>query len=108
MLIGSNTWPSMMERHMTNRLFRIADSVKTEFQVPGSRWFDRIPKQGGGIKPMERDVQLALGYTLARDAADGRPAHIWTHGLNNEISALYAIAGIVTHGCIANLDIQLD
>ena len=53
----------------------------------------------------EPDARLALGYTLARDAADGRPAHIWTHGLLDEASTLYAAAGMVAHGCIANLDV---
>jgi hypothetical protein len=58
--------------------------------------------------PFQGDAKLALGYTLARDAADGRPAHIWTHGLLDESSTLYATAGILTHGCIANLDIRED
>ncbi len=105
MLIGSNTWPAMGERHMTGRLFRIADSMKTEFSLParggGNAIFSGVPS----MKPIEKDAKLALGYTLARDACDGRPAHIWTHGLLDERSAVYASAGVMTHGCIANLDI---
>ena len=105
MLIGSNTWPTMGERHMTHRLFRIADSMKTEFSLPARKagsWIFGFDKT---IKPTEKDARIALGYTLARDSCDGRPAHIWTHGLLNETATLYASAGMMTHGCIANLDI---
>ncbi len=105
MLVGSNTWPAMGERHMTNRLFRIADSMKTEFSLPARAGAMSIFSYDPTMKLPEKDAKLALGYTLARDACDGRPAHVWTHGLLDEASTLYAVAGVVTHGCIANLDI---
>ena len=106
MLIGSNTYPTMGERTMTQRLFRIADSMKTEFSLPARAAGSRIFGWDKSIKPTAKDVRLAMGYTLARDAVGGRPAHVWTHGLLNEASSLYAVAGMVTHGCIANLDIS--
>ena len=106
-LIGSNTWPTMADRHMTNRLFRIADSMKTEFTLP-IRMGGRILQPGAGSTPFDPEVKVALGYTLARDACDGRPAHIWTHNLQDETSALYAAAGVMTHGCIANIDVRED
>ncbi|MHC4469782.1 MAG: alkaline phosphatase family protein [Planctomycetota bacterium] len=92
LLIGSNTYPSMLERHTTHRLYRIADSVKTEWS--------KGPLRLIGIS----DTTLSFGWDLARDAADGRPAHVWVHGLLGSASAVYATAGIVAHGCIANLD----
>jgi hypothetical protein len=107
MLIGSNTWPTMADRHMTNRLFRIADSMKTEFTLP-IRVRGRMLQPGAGATPFDPEVKVALGYTLARDAADGRPAHIWTFNLQDETSALYAAAGMMTHGCIANIDVRED
>lgn len=105
MLVGSNTWPAMGERHMTNRLFRIADSMKTEFSLPARAGAMSIFAQDPTMQMPEKDAKLALGYTLARDACDGRPAHVWTHGLLDEASTLYAVAGVVTHGCISHLDI---
>lgn len=106
MLIGSNTYPSIADRHMTHRLFRIADSMKTEFSLPMRHSGNVIMPFDTSMQPVEKDAKVALGYTLARDATDGRPAHIWAHGLINEASTLYATAGMVTHGCIANLDIR--
>ena len=106
MLVGSNTWPTISDRHMTNRLFRIADSMKTEFSLPARTPRSLLFPLDPEMMPTEREVKIALGHTLARDACDGRPAHIWTHGLLDEASTLCATAGMVTHGCIANLDIR--
>jgi hypothetical protein len=50
------------------------------------------------------DIKIAQGHDLHRDAADGRPPHIWIHGLLDETSALHAAAGIMVHGCVANID----
>lgn len=105
MLIGSNTWPSMADRHLTNRLFRIADSMKTEFSLPAREPSSRLIPPGPDVAPFQRDAKLALGYTLARDSTDGRPSHVWTHGLLDERSALFATAGVLAHGSIANLDV---
>ena len=106
MMVGSHTWPIMTERHMTGRLFRIADSMKTEFNLPVRRPATEIFPLPEEMKPCEPDAKIALGYTLARDACDGRPAHIWTHGVPDEAAAVHAAAGIMTHGCIANLDVS--
>jgi len=105
MLVGSNTWPMMVERHLTSRLFRIADSVKTEFALPARMPAHATLSLCPSMQPLERDAKIALGYVLARDAAGGRPAHIWTHNLLSETGALHATAGMLTHGCIANLDV---
>jgi hypothetical protein len=104
LLIGSNSYPSLTERHTTHRLYRIADAMKTEFKLPirAKGMFSPPP----GSTPMEPDAKLALGYAVARDAADGRPPHIWCHGLRDEVSAVYATAGMIAHGCVANLDIS--
>ena len=58
------------------------------------------------LRPPELDVKTALGYTVERDAADGRPAHLWCrdHDMLNDYSVEFATAGMITHGCIANLD----
>jgi hypothetical protein len=105
MLISSHLWSAMTDHHLNNRLFRIADSVKMEFSIPIRPGPNRVFSTDPSLAATEPDVRLALGYTLARDAADGRPAHIWTHGLRDESATLYATAGMVAHGCIANLDV---
>lgn len=105
MLVSHNTWPGMAERHLTSRLARISDSVKTEFFLPARKGQNRAFERDASMLMPDDDVRLALGYTLCRDAADGRPAHIWTHGLLSEDSTLYATAGMIAHGNIANLDV---
>lgn len=103
MLISGNTWPTMADRHMTNRLWRIADAPKSEFNLPnrmGGRIF-ALPQNMAQTIP---DIKIAQGHDLHRDAADGRPPHIWIHGLLDETSALHAAAGLMTHGCVANID----
>jgi len=104
MMIGSNTWPTMLERHTTHRLYGIADSMKTEFNLPARGTGGLYPLPEGYV-PTDPAVKIPLGYTLARDACDGRPAHIWCHGLQSADCALYAAAGMVCYGNIANLDV---
>ena len=107
MLVSAASWPAMADRHLSGRLCAAADSVKTEFNLP---WRHLRPKSQFALPPefhpLEREVSLALGYRMARDASGGRPPHVWTHGLLNAASALYATAGLLTHGCIANLDVK--
>ncbi len=104
LLIGSNTYPQLVERHTTHRLYRIADSMKTEFSLPDRGLANRVLQSNDDLAPTERDARLALGYTLSRDACDGRPPHVWIHGLPNALHARFATAGVIAHGGIANLD----
>ncbi|MCZ7649081.1 MAG: hypothetical protein M5U26_28145 [Planctomycetota bacterium] len=106
MLISSNSYPAMIERHLTQRLWRATDSVKTEFHVAARKgkyqFLDRNPQL---FRP-EPDVRIGFAFDLSRDAADGRPPHIWTHGVPDEKSLLFATGGLLTHGAIANLDMN--
>ena len=104
MLIGNHSYPALVERHLTHRLMRIADSVKTEFAT-GNRNFGRLVRIEGRYPSMApEDARVALGYVLSRDAADGRPPHVWINGLRERDSAKLAVAGVIAHGGIANLD----
>ncbi len=107
MVIGSNLWPCLSDKHMDHRAFRIMDSHKTEFnkglvyRSPRALW--PFPAT---MRPMDEDVRLGYGFDVSRDASDGRPAHIWAHRVKYESHALAATAGMVAHGCIANLDVR--
>ena len=111
LVIGSNVYPQMTGRHLSQRLCRIADAVKTEFHLPlrgefgARRAIGTLPDPDGfaAVRKPDPDVRVALGWSLARDAADGRPPHVWTHGLPNEQHAVYATAAMIAHGCVANL-----
>ncbi len=104
LLVSVNTYPALNRRHLTHRLLRIADSVKTEFSLAARVGNNRIFQTDAGLKPPEPDVRMTLGWDICRDGADGRPPHVWTHGLLDSDSARFATAGMLTHGCVANLD----
>ncbi|QNN24810.1 hypothetical protein HED60_21870 [Planctomycetales bacterium ZRK34] len=103
-LIGSNSYPAMTERHTTDKLYRIADAMKTEYSLPARRGPNRIFTKDKSMVEPDADERQALGWALSRDAAEGRPPHVWAHGLVNDLHARFATAALITHGCIANLD----
>jgi hypothetical protein len=106
LLIGSNTYPAMNDRHFTDRLARISDSLKTEFNLPARVGPNRIFSKDGSLAPPEADARIALGYAICRDACDGRPAHVWANNLSDSVQARFATAGMIAHGMVANLDVQ--
>jgi hypothetical protein len=104
MLIGSNSYPAMNDRHTTHRLWRITDAMKTEFNLAARTGNNRIFLADKSLAPPETGARIALGYTISRDACDGRPPHIWAHGIPDATQMRYATAGMITHGAVANLD----
>ncbi len=106
MLVSVNALPSLQDRTMTTRLLRISDSVKTEFQLAARPGNNRIFREHPELAPIPRDIRMSLGWDLCRDGAAGRPAHVWIHGLEDEKVILRAMAAVVGHGSIANLDIR--
>ncbi len=104
MLIGSNTYPAMNDRHTTQRLWRVADAMKSEFNLPARTGNNRIFTTDPSLALPETDARVALGYTLNRDACDGRPPHVWAHGIPDATQMMFATAGMIAHGQIANLD----
>lgn len=100
LLIGSNRAPDLTQVFGSDRLWRIADGVKTEFGKGHGAWAhhrDDIPA---------RDVWLALGWAFSRDAAEGRPPHVWCNGLTDPRMAEAAAAAVIAHGGVANLDVK--
>lgn len=104
LLIGSNTYPAMNDRHTTHRLWRVADVMKSEFNLAARVGNNRIFATDKSLAPPEVDARIALGYTLNRDACDGRPPHVWAHGIPDAVQMKFATAGMIAHGQVANLD----
>ena len=106
MIIGSNAWPSMADRHTNSRLWQMADIQKTEFELPvnATRREAHVFRFPDGMHPFNEQLKMAHGWVLARDASGGRPPHVWVNNLLNESAALFATSALVGHGCIANLD----
>lgn len=105
MCVSSSSYANLHTTHMSTKLFPWLDSNKTEFRVPYARdsaFILRYPD----LRFPERDVKLALGWSLCRDGSDGRPAHVWLPMMKDETRCMLGAAGIITHGCIANIDIE--
>lgn len=104
LLIGSNRAVDPMEHFGSDRLWRIADGVKTEYGkghgVALRLQLARRPE----LEAPARDAWLALGWAFARDAAEGRPPHVWANAIPDAEMAQAATAALIAHGCVANLD----
>jgi hypothetical protein len=98
---SADGWLKLQSRHLSERLLDLADSPKIEFNS-GVNARD-IPE---GLYQPPRHVLLGFSFDLARDAANGRPAHTWINDVNGAEALLYATSGVVSHGNIANLDMS--
>jgi hypothetical protein len=83
----------------TKLLHTEAAVAKTEMSLPILH-----SQQVLGGDPFNEDIFMSFGYALARDAASGRPPHIWIPRINTSTQALAASAALVTYGAIANPD----
>jgi hypothetical protein len=106
-VVSTTTIPALTDREMTTRLARVADSPKNEYRLAlnpalGKRVFEENPDLA---RPMNH-VRQAVGWTVLRDSAEGRPASIWVSGVPNTDHALGAAGSLLTFGCIANMDVD--
>lgn len=82
------------------RLARIADSSKTELSHGNRNW----PKPYSSFPSYaDKEMNVLAGYLIARDAAQGRPAHAWFAGvIKTELVYEYLAAAVIGSGNIAN------
>jgi hypothetical protein len=107
MLISVTYVPWLHDPRMRSHLARIAPAPKSEFEMPIRRGVNRFFWQSGTSIPVpEPDVQMAFAFSYLRDAAQGRPGHLWANDLRSSEEALTASAACLTYGMIANLDID--
>jgi hypothetical protein len=104
MIVSSSGYASLLYTHMSTRLFPLMDSNKSEYGHPYLH--DRILARYPQIAKPERDIRMAIGWSLCRDGAEGRPSHVWLPGMKDADECRFAAAAILTHGCIANIDMN--
>ncbi len=102
-VVSVSALPTFMDPRYETGLAAVGDDPKTEFLAPVHRTF-------GGWRPvpddgLPRDVLMAAGWTLVRDAAGGRPPLIWAMGFADSAQAEGFVAAVLTHGGIASLDV---
>jgi hypothetical protein len=106
-IISTTTIPALTHHAMTTRLARIADSPKNEYLLAlRDRFNKRVFKDNPNLAVPPAHVRQAVGWTVLRDSADGRPPHIWAPGLPNTEHAQAFAASLLTFGCIANMDVD--
>ncbi len=103
---GYDGWAAAPEREENvflagERLSRIADSSKTELSHGHRRWpqpYSAFPSYA------DKERNVLAGYLIARDAAQGRPAHVWFAGvIHTALVYEYLTAAVIGSGNIANL-----
>ena len=105
-VVSTTTIPALTDREMTTRLPRIADSAKNEYRLALSKALNKgVFEEHPDLAP-EDHVRQAVGWTVLRDSADGRPPYVWISGVPNEHHALAAAGSLLTFGCIANMDVD--
>lgn len=105
MVVSAYRWVTAVGRHLDSRLMAISDSVKTEFALPAVLPGHSPFALSDRFRTWERDVQLGMGYTMARDAAGGRPPLVWIQGRLSRAALSTAAAAVLTHGGVASIDI---
>ena len=104
LLIGSNRAPDALESFGSDRLWRLADGVKTEYGKGHGLQLREFLRQQPADEEPARDVWLALGWLFSRDAAQGRPPHVWCNAITDPRAARAAAAAVIAYGGVANLD----
>jgi hypothetical protein len=105
-IVSTTTIPALTDREMTTRLARVADSPKNEYKHALSAGFSKRVFDAGDLLEPASHVRQALGWTVLRDAADGRPPHIWARGVPNCDHAQAYAGSLLTFGCVANMDVH--
>jgi hypothetical protein len=105
-IVSTTTIPGLTDREMTTRLARVADSSKNEYRLALNDALTKdVFKKDHELAPDDH-VRQAVGWTVLRDSAEGRPPHIWISGVPNVNHACAAAGSLVAFGCIANMDVD--
>jgi hypothetical protein len=104
-VVSTDDFAHLMDRGVTTRLARIADSAKNEYyqarQPSVERFFFDHKSELG---TPEAHVRQSLSWTILRDSSDGRPPHIWHPGVPNVDQAVALAGSLLTFGAVANMD----
>ncbi len=108
MLISTPRVTWLNDPRMRSNLVRIAPSPKDEYPSTINKWGTNVFfKNYTTTIPLPLwDVQQGFGMSYLRDAAQGRPPHIWIPDLRSEEETLSVSGACLTYGLIANLDVS--
>eukprot|EP00118_Oscarella_pearsei_P015967 m.148667 g.148667 ORF g.148667 m.148667 type:complete len:490 (+) comp38501_c0_seq3:575-2044(+) len=77
---------------------------KTEFTIPDRKPCTLLFQKGRPFSNsnFSADVLISLGWSRMRDAASGRPPHVWIPRLVNSSQSIAAAFALMTYGAVAN------
>lgn len=105
--IGNSRYPLFDSAHFDARLMAISDTVKTEFDKAfGGKPPQRLARDPNFAVPASDD-QMALGWSISRDTAQGRPPLMWIPYIRTEPMALFSVAAAATYGCVASPNLTI-
>lgn len=107
-LVGTHTTPAPDNGGLVYETTALAslgpqDVGKSEFAT-GTRTACKSPVLCYGEAVFARDVLAAFGWTAMRDAAQGRPPHLWIPFLRTSRQAMCTVFSTRSYGAIANPD----
>ena len=105
-VVSTTYLPALVNRRMTTRLAAVADAAKTEFRLALSAAANlHVFDDRSDIEEPPDDIRMALGWVILRDAAAGRPPHVWGPRFPTDRDALGFVGAVTTYGCIAAMDL---
>ena len=105
-VVSTTYLPALVNRRMTTRLAAVADAAKTEFRLALSAAANlHVFDDKSDIEEPPDDIRMALGWVVLRDAAAGRPPHVWGPRFATDRDALGFVGAVTTYGCIAAMDL---
>jgi hypothetical protein len=106
-VVSTTFLPALVSRRMSTRLASTVDSAKTELNIAMQQRFNELAFMPRfKLTPPRDDLRNALGWAMLRDAADGRPPHVWAGGFPNKDQACAFAGAVMTWGGIANMDLD--
>jgi len=104
-LISATSIPALTLPDMSTDLVSRAPA-KTEFRKAlTASLTGRVFEKNRDFAVPDKDIRLAAGWAVLRDASGGLPPHVWAPAFPDEQHALGFAASVVAHGGIANMDI---
>ncbi|HSJ09660.1 MAG TPA: hypothetical protein VK928_07080 [Longimicrobiales bacterium] len=108
-IVSTTYLPGLTSNRMSLDLTRVADSAKTEYflsLMPARS--ERVFLGRNALRSPRPEHRMALGWTLLRDSAAGRPPHVWAPGFASPADARAFVGAVTAFGGIANIDIDED
>lgn len=107
LIVSGNSWPSLTDLHMTSDFYKDF-TLKSELEIPNRVFKNRAFTMPEVIKRTIPSFYInAFSFSFMRDNTFG-PPNIWCPQIRSQDQAESIAAGLISLGCIAELDIYAN